>query len=559
MGNRRVLVVEDNLLNREILAEILSERYTVLEAGNGKEALEILEKQQGDIMLILLDVMMPVMDGYTFLEEIKKIPEFALIPVIVMTQGDSEEDELKALALGAADFVPKPYRPQIILHRVAGLIKLRETAAMANQFKYDRLTGLYSREFFCQQARELLAQHPEKEYDIIGCNIENFKLYNDAFGVRTGDRLLCEIAGYFKERSRDGELFCRFRADRFVWMEERCPEYQDDMFFTLSQQISELTNAKNLSLKWGVYRIVDRSVPVERMCDRVLLAADSIKGQYLKHLAVYDETMRKRLLREQEIMDDMETALEEQQFEVHFQPKFSLIDGKLSGSEALVRWCHPQKGMISPGEFIPLFEKNGFITRMDHFVWEQACIFLSDWKKKGYPRLPVSVNVSRADFYQTDLADTLTKLTQKYHIAPSELHLEVTESAYTENPAQILNTIRKLRKLGFLIELDDFGSGYSSLNMLNQMELDIVKLDMAFIRSEMEKPADQGILRFVVDLAHWKKLRVVAEGVETKEQAIRIKGMGCEYAQGYYFSKPLPAAAFEEMLKKQSEEEKKAP
>ena len=169
------------------------------------------------------------------------------------------------------------------------------------------------------------------------------------------------------------------------------------------------------------------------------------------------------------------------------------------------------------------------------------------------------MNVSRADFYQTDLADTLTKLTQKYHIAPSELHLEVTESAYTENPAQILNTIRKLRKLGFLIELDDFGSGYSSLNMLNQMELDIVKLDMAFIRSEMEKPADQGILRFVVDLAHWKKLRVVAEGVETKEQAIRIKGMGCEYAQGYYFSKPLPAAAFEEMLKKQSEEEKKAP
>lgn len=202
MSRRTILVVEDNQLNRNILVGILADQYTVLEAENGKEALEILEQRKGDIALILLDVMMPVMDGYTFLKRRAEIPEFVLIPVIVMTQGDSEEDEVNALALGAADFVPKPYRRQIILHRVASMINLRETAAMANQFMYDRLTGLYSSEYFCQQARELLRQYPEQEYDIIGCNIENFKLYNDAFGIRAGDRLLCEIAGYFKKKKR---------------------------------------------------------------------------------------------------------------------------------------------------------------------------------------------------------------------------------------------------------------------------------------------------------------------------------------------------------------------
>lgn len=198
MRKKNILVVEDNQLNREILIEILSGQYTVLEAENGQEALDVLNRFKEDISVILLDVMMPVMDGYTFLERIKAVEEFSLIPVIVMTQGDSEEDEVNALTHGASDFVPKPYRPQIILHRVANIINLRETAAMANQFKYDRLTGLYSKSFFYQQVREILQQNPE-EYDIIGVNIENFKLFNDVFGIRTGDRLLCEMAGFFRE------------------------------------------------------------------------------------------------------------------------------------------------------------------------------------------------------------------------------------------------------------------------------------------------------------------------------------------------------------------------
>lgn len=549
MGQKHILVVEDNELNREMLTDILSEYYMIHEAENGQEALDILYKRQEEISLILLDVMMPVMDGYTFLKKIRAVPEFSLIPVIVMTQGDSEEDEINALAYGATDFVPKPYRPQIILHRVNGLISFRETAALANQFMYDRLTGLYSSDYFVQRIKDILVQNPDKEYDIICCNIENFKLYNDAFGVVNGDKLLCEMAALFKESVKNEEALSRFRADRFMWIKESEPFYENEFFEKINRKIKQLPSANNLNIKWGVYKITDRTLPAEKMCDRIMLAVDSIKGQYMKYFAMYDETMRDRLLREQDIIDSMAEALVENQFAVYFQPKISLTDGRLAGAEALVRWNHPEKGMISPGEFIPLFEKNGFITQMDQYVWEKTCTLMENWKDKGYPVVPVSVNVSRADFYQADLPVCLNSLVRKYGLAPKDLHLEVTESVYTENTVQILRMIEELRSLGFVIELDDFGSGYSSLNMLNQMELDIMKLDMKFIRSEMMKPEDQGILRFIIELAHSKKLSVVAEGIETSEQVDRIRKLGCDYAQGYYFSKPISESDFEEVLK----------
>ena len=476
-----------------------------------------------------------------------------------MTQGDSEADEVNALSHGATDFVPKPYRPRIILHRVSSLINFRETAAMANQFKYDRLTGTYSKDYFCELVREKLQQNPEQEYDILCSNIENFKLFNDTFGVLRGDCLLREIAGYFLKKSGEDVVFSRFHADRFVCLRKREPEYWDETFREMGRELNALPSAKNLSFKWGVYRVTDRSVPVEQMCDRVLLAADTIKGQYHEHFAVYDDALRDKLLREQAMTDEMETALQEGQFEVYLQPKFDLRGEGMAGAEALVRWIHPENGFISPGEFIPLFEKNGFITRLDQFVWERVCALQKSWKEKGYPCLPVSVNVSRADFYQADLTDIFRTLIRKYDLHPADLHLEITESAYTENPWQILNIVDELRKEGFVLEMDDFGSGYSSLNMLNQMELDVVKLDMNFVRSETVKPENQGIIKYIVELAHSMNLQVTAEGIETGEQLARLKSMGCDYGQGYYLAKPMPWKEYEMLLKAQSTKESRIP
>ena len=545
---KQILIVEDNEFNRAMLSEILSHEYQVLEAENGQVALDILQQHKNSISLILLDVVMPVMDGYTFLDKVKVDDELALIPVIVMTQGDSEEDEVTALSHGATDFVPKPYRPRVILHRMANLIRLRETAALVNQFQYDRLTGLYSKEFFYRKVRERLDENPDQEYTIVCMNIENFKLYNDSFGREAGDRLLRESAASMMSWLGEDGICGRYSADRFMCLMEKNQEKSDREFFFSEVHSERSQNVDNVVVKWGVYEIIDRSVPVEQMCDRVLLAADSIKGQYNQFYAVYDDNLRGKLLREKAIADVMETALAEEQFIVYLQPKYSLSDNRMVGAEALVRWIHPEWGFMSPGEFIPLFEKNGFIPCLDRYVWEKVCVYLRDWQEKGYPVMPVSVNVSRADVYQSHLVDTLSEMVQKYGIDPSCLHLEITESAYTDNPDQIISTVEGLHRRGFVIEMDDFGSGYSSLNMLSQMTLDILKLDMKFIQNELAKPAAQSILNDIISMAHRMSFRVVAEGVETKEQTERLQAVGCDYVQGYYFARPMPVKEFEALF-----------
>lgn len=545
---KKILVVEDNWLNREMLIEILSDRYTIFEAENGQEALDILRENYDSISLVLLDIMMPVMDGYTFLDKVKEFPELSLIPVIVMTQSDSVQDEVAALAHGATDFVPKPYQPEVVLHRVASIINLRETSAMVNHLKFDRLTGLYSKDFFYQKVRERLLEDPDREYCIICSNIENFKFINDSFGTREGDRLLKEVSDIAKKMVGSSGFCGRFSADRFLFFQEREQEQWDRNHFgnVLNEDFSLLL--KNTVMRWGIYEITDRSIPVELMCDRALMAVDSIKGQYDQYFAIYDESFRKMKLREQNITNAMETALEAEQFVVYFQPKFDLQNACMVGAEALVRWNHPELGFVSPGEFIPLFEKNGFIFQLDQYVWEYTCARLQEWKEKGYPIVPVSVNVSRVDMYHTNLVEILTGLIQKYSVDPAYLHLEITESAYTGNPVQMIDTVETLRKSGFLIEMDDFGSGYSSLNMFSQMKLDILKLDMKFVQNETEKSADQSILDDIINMAHKLCLKVVAEGVEYKEQVERLQAIGCDYAQGYYFAKPMPAAEFEQLM-----------
>ena len=548
MQKKRVLVVEDNELNREILCQILSEKYQVLEAENGQVALEILKEYKSSISLIFLDVVMPVMDGYTFLDRLRADSSISFIPVVVTTQGSSEEDEVNALSHGATDFVPKPYRPKIILHRAANLIELRENAAIVNQFMYDRLTGLFSREYFFQKVQERLNDSPGQSYDIICSNAENFKVYNDIFGTKAGDRMLKHIADLLRDTMGESAMCARYGADRFMCL-KRQDEAQEWMGIDANKE--KLPHMDNIVMKWGVYQITDRSVPVEKMCDRAFLVADSIKGRYNQSVAVYDDVLRDKLLREQAITESMEAALADGQFSVYLQPKYWLHGDKLAGAEALARWIHPELGFMNPGEFIPLFEKNGFITKLDRYVWEQTCKLLQAWRKQGYPEIPVSVNVSRADVYQENLPETMSSLVEQYGIAPNQLHLELTESAYTENPNQIIAVVDRLRQRGFVIEMDDFGSGYSSLNMLNQVHFDILKLDMKFIQTETAKPGEMSIMRFVVNLAKWLNLSTVAEGVETKAQLERLRDVGCDYAQGYYFSRPLPIPEFEALMKRE--------
>ena len=548
ISQKQILIVEDNEINRMLLGEILSADYQVVEAENGLEALSVL-KERGDVIsLILLDITMPVMDGYTFLSIVKKDPVFSSIPVIVTTQSDSESDEVAALSHGASDFVAKPYKPQIILHRVASIINLRENAAMVNQLKYDRLTGLYSKEFFFQKVKEELARHPEREYDIICSDIENFKLVNDVFGLPAGDRLLREVADFYQSQVGDKGICGHFNGDQFaILMERRC-KYTDEMFMEATARVNALPNAKNVLVKWGIYSIEDRTIPVDQMCDRALLAACGIKGQYGKYFAIYDDRLRSRLLREQAITECMESALREGQFEIYLQPKYSVKEERLSGAESLIRWNHPEWGLQSPGQFIPLFEQNGFITQLDQYVWDQTCAILQRWEQMGYPCIPVSVNVSRADIYNVDLPEILTETVQKYGLPPSRLHLEITESAYTENPSQIIEVAGRLRELGFIIEMDDFGSGYSSLNTLKDLDIAELKLDKEFLSEQSTSPRGQVVIESIIHLAKALSITTVAEGIENEVQLRFLQSVSCDIGQGYYFAKPMPADEFEERI-----------
>lgn len=550
--SKKILIVEDNPINRQILTKILGDHYDVIEAENGKVALEQLERYSEEIILILLDIIMPVMDGYTFLSIIKENPTYATIPVIVTTANDSEEDEVKTLSLGATDFIRKPYRPQIVKHRVESIVNLYETAAMVNLMKYDQLTGVFSKEYFFRRAEEVVRENPDQKYDIICSDIENFSLINDMFGHEVGNDLLRHTADVLNELVLDRGMCGRMNADTFAILLQR-QEYSADWFDPYIDELNKRFTLSRIHLDFGIYQIeMPFDTTINAACDRAMSAIETIKGQIDRNFAFYDDTIRQEKLHAQAITDSMEKALEEKQFVLYYQPKYSLKDESIVGAEALVRWISPEEGLMMPGQFIPLFEQNGFITQLDKYVWEEACILIRKCIDAGIPIVPISVNVSRADLYNPNLPEIILGLVKKYNLEPKQLHLEVTESAYTEHPEVIIDSVSKLREAGFIIEMDDFGTGYSSLNMLSELPIDILKLDMKFVQNNTTGDDEKTIINFVIDLAKWMNLTITAEGTETREQVERLKMMNCDATQGYYFARPMPESDFIDMLVKEA-------
>ena len=465
---KKILIVDDQPINRQVLEKLLSTEYLVLTACNGKEALEILCREQHEVSAILLDIVMPVLDGYSVLSELNKDEVLRNIPVIVATQKFGDESEEKALSLGASDFVTKPYKPEIIRHRLRNLINMHEATATVDIVERDMLTNLLNKEAFYHKASEIIQQNPHTDYDIVAFDIERFKLINDTYGTNEGDKLLKFIAGEINNIAQSYNCLCsRTSADKFIILIKRIEDHTPKIVESAIKNIADYPLSMKINIKFGIYEIDDRSIPVTSMCDRAILAANAAKGHYGKSYTYYDDSIRKRLVFEQRITDEMNNALAENQFKIYLQPKYDLITEHISGAEALVRWIHPEWGPMSPGEFIPIFERNGFITELDIFVWDKTCELIAEWKSKTNKLLAVSVNVSRKDIFKEDLPEILIGIIKKHHLEPKNLHLEITETAYTEDSQQLIDVVTKLKKLGFVIEMDDFGNGYSSLNMLN--------------------------------------------------------------------------------------------
>ncbi len=550
---RTILIVEDNEMNREILRELLADEYEVLEAENGLEGLDQLVRHGEEIALVLLDVYMPVYDGFEFLGRKRSDPRFDAVPVIIMTASSTVDDEIRCLELGASDFITKPYNVEVMKNRMRSLIRLRESSAMLGRLETDSLTGLSSKEYFYHTLTELLRADPAPRCDLVCSDVENFRAMNDRYGTAQCDRFLRALSAVLSERL-PGLLFGgRIGADVFAFLIEH---REDDWTGALTQE-GEDARFGRFVVKYGIYKDIDRSLTAAAICDRATLAIASIKQKFGTNIACYDDAMRRQQLREHQIEHTMEAALAGHEFVVYYQPKHDLHTDRVGGAEALVRWISPEMGFVSPGEFISLFERNGFITSLDFYIWEEVCAELRRCLDAGAPVVPVSVNVSRRDFEAPDLAERIAALVDRYRLDHALIHVELTESMYSDNPDQIARTLEALHTDGFSVELDDFGAGYSSLTSLNTLPLDVMKIDMSLIR-QAAATNDYSILRFATLLADGMRLKTVVEGVETAEQVAALKVLGCDYIQGYYYARPLPAAEFEAYLKARCGQEVRA-
>lgn len=417
--------------------------------------------------------------------------------------------------------------------------------------KFDPLTGLYNRETFYTEAKLLLGARHNTKYCIVCMDISCFKIINDLFHADTGNVILKTAADYFKAKLNPRtSISCRADADHFVLCVPAEELDMEQIIKDLDERIQALHISHNILFFAGIYPVDNINLPIDQMCDRAGMALRRIKGSYLTRYAYYDSKMRDQMIEELLITGNLEIALMEHQFTIFLQPIFDPHRNTVVSAEALVRWFHPVHGMVSPGKFIPVCERNGFIVRLDRFVWEETCRLQRKRLDAGKPVVPISVNLSRLNFYSLDLPEFLANLLEKYKLDPWMLKLEVTESAYTDNQLQLLDMISTFKGLGFSVLMDDFGSGYSSLNMLKDMPLDTLKVDMAFIR-ELEKSKRVAvILKFIVALASELGMSVVVEGVETQAQADYVASLGDVSIQGYFFSRPLPIPDYEKLLDK---------
>lgn len=411
---------------------------------------------------------------------------------------------------------------------------------------HDSLTGLLNRDQFYEDVHDMVNKYHDTTFYLICSNIKDFKFINEIFGMEKGNQVLIKQAKLMASNPSERTICARLMNDRFALClprEEFDEKRVADSIKELQREFSG--NSFHLHTYMGVYEIRDRDEAVSIMVDKANIAADTIKNNYDCCVAYYDEHLLEISIEQRRLLGEFEPALQNDEFVMYLQPQVKR-DGAAKGAEALVRWVHPSRGILTPYAFIDILENAGLIYKLDLYIWEKAAQKLAEWKEKGYGSYHISVNISTKDFYIIDIYETFTGLINKYGIAASNLHLEITETTLMTDFEKNMNIIHKLQGVGFRVEIDDFGSGYSSLNMLKDISADVLKIDMGFLRKSENEVKGQDILESIITLAGKIGMDVITEGVETKKQLDMLTMMGCHEFQGYYFSKPVPVSEFEE-------------
>lgn len=546
-----VLIVDDHAINREILKRILEEEFQVCEANDGASGLEIMQSNP-NVSAVLLDLVMPEMDGYQVLEQMRQL-QLNDLPVIVMTAEADKHSEETALNLGAVDFIEKPVKPMVLMSRVHNAVihnQMMLLEKMRFMSSHDALTGLYNRRKMFEETKKMLDNHPYQKFVFMRYDIDRFRLYNSSLGEEEGNKLLCYMAEKISETSRLFDIctFGRVDADVFCVCEPFDKAKIQKQINLARDYRMNYRDDYVIDASFGIYIVEDNEESVEVMYTKASMAAERCKHMHGISVSYYEENMWLQIREEQWVNREMKKALEQKQFEVYLQPKYDLKKNSPCGAEALVRWKHPEKGMIMPSKFIPVFESNGFIANLDYYMWNHVCEILHRWKQEGKRLTPISVNMSRISLYNPHITEIMKKLVKKYNIKPEWMQLEVTESAYMSNPDMMKDTVSSLQKAGFTILIDDFGSGYSSLNTLKEICVDILKIDMKFLPDGTNDVRSEIILSSIVRMAGWLGMPVIAEGVETQEQRDFLSSIGCGYIQGYYYAKPMPVNEYEALI-----------
>ncbi|URN84603.1 EAL domain-containing protein [Acetobacterium wieringae] len=417
----------------------------------------------------------------------------------------------------------------------------------------DEVTGGNNWQKFKQEATEILESKNCNQCALLTFDIDRFRFINEEYGHEKGDQVLRLVVGILEKRMAKQETYARVSGDHFAILcvcddQDKITRRIKEFIQILNDRRETIGIKEKLSCHFGIYIIEDKTGNLEKIREKANMARIAAKTAENQRWFFYSDAFRKKIGEEKEIIDQMEDALENQEFEMYLQPKYNLHTNRYCGCEALVRWRNPHKGLISPGEFIPIFEQTGFIKKLDMFMLEEVCRILKRWETDGYPEISISVNLSRKNLKQSDFVERVLNITNQYRIKRSNLEIELTESSIFENVDRMIEIGEAFRLYGFKMAMDDFGSGYSSINLLGNLPLDVIKMDQGFFNSHLKREQNLIVVESVIKMIKKLGMTVVAEGIETEAEVDLLRSLGCDIIQGYYFGKPMTVFEFEEQI-----------
>ncbi len=551
-----VLIADDDPSIRLVLRHTMEQSgYHVIEVANGLEAVQATIKQIPD--LILMDAVMPEMDGFRATEEIKKITECHDTPILMATSLDDDRSIARAFDVGACDYITKPFNWSVLKHRTSRMLFAADAERKIRHLAYhDVLTGLPNRALFMDRIDQAIsrAKRENSQFALLFLDIDHFKVINDSMGHAAGDELLNIVSTRLIGVLRKTDTVARLGGDEFTIVIEGLNEAEavvsvvKNILATLDSPISVNEKEVHIGGSIGIAMYPQDGESFGTLLKNSDIAMYRAKELGRKTFQFYAHEMSQKAMQRLDLESQIRSALKSEEFIVYYQPKVDLVSGECRGMEALVRWQHPEKGLITPDKFIPLAEETGLIIQLDEWVIRTACQQFKEWRAAGYQINNLSVNLSARHFKEGGLLNHCKDIIDDIKISPESIEIELTESALVDNYVRAKEILTEIHQMGIRIALDDFGTGYASMSYLKEFPFDTVKLDRSFIQGLPDNIEDAAIVKAMIQLAEALNLNMVAEGVETEQQKVFLLDNGCVYGQGYLWSKPVSADEFESVF-----------